>query len=63
MRKKLSTLKVSQIEYETTKHDVRRLEEELELRKLQIDEFVQLKNINEKEINFIIKKKKKEKIC
>lgn len=50
LQKQVSNLKSSQIDFETAKHEVRRLQEELEVRKLQTEEFETLKNIAEKQV-------------
>ncbi|XP_053200332.1 protein bicaudal D-like isoform X2 [Panonychus citri] len=48
LQKTVSNLKSNQIEYETVKHDVARLQDEVDLRRLQVEEFETLKNIAEK---------------
>lgn len=50
LQKQVSSLKSSQIEYESSKHEIMRLQEELELRRLQVDEFEILKNIDRKSV-------------
>ena len=50
LQKQVSNLKSSQIEFETAKHEVIRLQEEMELRRLQVEEFETLKNIAEKQV-------------
>ncbi|XP_053209271.1 protein bicaudal D-like [Panonychus citri] len=50
LQKTVSNLKSNQIDYETAKHEVRRLHEEIELRRLQVEEFETLKNIAEKQM-------------
>ena len=50
LQKTVSNLKSNQIDYETAKHEVRRLQEEIELRRLQVEEFETLKNIAEKQM-------------
>lgn len=52
LQKQVSNLKSSQIDFETAKHEVRRLQEELDVRKLQVEEFETLKNIAEKQVSF-----------
>ena len=50
LQKQVSSLKASQIEFESSKHEVIRLQEELEVRRLQVEEFETLKNIAEKQV-------------
>lgn len=50
LQKQMSSLRSSQVDYETAKYEVRRLQEELEVRKLQVEEFETLKNIAEKQV-------------
>lgn len=50
LQKTVSNLKSNQIDYETAKLEVRRLQEEIELRRLQVEEFETLKNIAEKQM-------------
>ncbi|RWS29026.1 Protein bicaudal D-like protein [Leptotrombidium deliense] len=50
LQKQVSNLKSNQIDFESAKHEVRRLQEELELRRLQVDEYETLKNIAEKQM-------------
>lgn len=50
LQKTLSNLKSSQVDYETTKYEVRRLQEEIELRRLQMEELDTLKSIAEKQM-------------
>ena len=50
LQKQVSSLKSSQIEFESAKHEVIRLQEELEVRRLQVEEFETLKNIAEKQV-------------
>lgn len=50
LQKTVSNLKSNQVDYETAKHEVRRLEEELEERRGQVEEYETLKNIAEKQV-------------
>ena len=50
LQKTVSNLKSNQVEFETAKHEVRRLQEEVNLRRLQVEEFEILKNIAEKQM-------------
>lgn len=50
LQKQVSALRSSQIEFESAKHEVVRLKEELAVRKLQVEEFEILKNIAEKQM-------------
>lgn len=50
LQKTVSNLKSNQIDYETAKHEVRRLEEELVERRGQVDEYETLRNIAEKQV-------------
>lgn len=50
LQKHVSGLKSSQIEFESAKHEVIRLQEELEVRRLQVEEFETLKNISVKQV-------------
>lgn len=50
LQKTVSNLKSNQVDYEAAKHEVRRLQEELEERKGQVEEFETLKNIAEKQV-------------
>lgn len=52
LQKTVSNLKSNQVDYETAKHEVRRLEEELEERRGQVEEYETLKNIAEKQVGF-----------
>lgn len=54
LQKTVSTLKSNQVDYEAAKHEVRRLEEELEERRGQVEEFETLKNIAEKQVTIAI---------
>lgn len=51
LQKTVSNLKSNQIDYEAVKHEVRRLKEELEERRSQVEEFKILKQIAEKQVN------------
>ncbi|RWS02827.1 protein bicaudal D-like protein [Dinothrombium tinctorium] len=50
LQKQVSNLKSNQIDFESAKHEVRRLQEELDLRRLQVEEYETLKNIAEKQM-------------
>ena len=51
LRKQVSSLRSSQIEFESAKHEIIRLQEELELRRLQVEEFESVKNSAEKQVS------------
>jgi protein bicaudal D len=48
LQKQVSALKSSQVEFESLKHEIRRLHEEMELLNLQVEELTNLKKIAEK---------------
>ncbi|XP_060521177.1 protein bicaudal D [Cylas formicarius] len=48
LQKQVSALKSSQVEFESLKHEIRRLQEEMELLNLQVEELSNLKKITEK---------------
>lgn len=48
LQKQVSVLKSSQVEFESLKHEIRRLHEEMELLNLQVEELTNLKKIAEK---------------
>lgn len=50
MRQSLSILKCLQVEFEGAKHEIRRLQENVELLYLQVDELAKLKKIAEKQM-------------
>lgn len=52
--KQVSSLKSSQVEFETSKHDIRRLGEEVEILQAQVEEYKNLKEIAEKQVHFAI---------
>lgn len=51
LRKQVSTLRSSQIEFDLAKDQILHLQDELELRKLQLEEYESLKNIAEKQVS------------
>lgn len=48
MQKQVSVLKSAQVEFESLKHEIRRLHEEMDLLNLQLEEVTNLKKIAEK---------------
>lgn len=50
LQKQVSSLKSSQVEFESLKHEIRRLHEEMDLLNLQVEELTNLKKIAEKQM-------------
>jgi protein bicaudal D len=53
LQKTVSGLRSGQVDFESAKHEVRRLQEELELRRSQVEEYETLRNIAEKQASFL----------